>query len=172
MPEGRDDKRRLPDDTATEANSGEQPKHDGYWDAKPSDNPAGYGGDRERGEEFSRGSFGDAGWSASRKPGDQPESAQDPQRGADDYRPPAGATPTATSSRGWDEDYVAENADKYGQAGGKPTEQRGPSHSEGGLERNQPGQGETEDPTPRGTYSAKDVGEPKRSINSEHKGKP
>src|SRR3954466_15361877 len=100
-----DDKTRVPADATTEANS-EEPKHDGYWDAKPSDNPAGYGGGRERGEEFSRGSFGDAGWSASRKPGDQPESAQDPQRGADDYRPPAGATPTATSSRGWDEDYV------------------------------------------------------------------
>lgn len=166
-----DDKTRVPADAATEANS-EEPKHDGYWDAKPSDNPAGYGGGRERGEEFSKGSFGDAGWSASRKPGDQPATAQAPQQGGDGYRPPEGATPTNTSAPGWEEEYVRENADKYGQAGGKPTEQRGPSQSHGGFEPKEPGGGDTEDTTPKGTYSGKDAGESKGSVNSEHKEKP
>jgi len=171
MGDGRDDKSKLPAEAATEATSG-KPKHEGYWDAKPSDNPAGYGGGRERGEEFSQGAFGDAGWSASRRSGDQPGSEPAPHHGADDYRPPEGATPTATNSPGWDKDYVVENSDKYGQAGGRPTEQRGPSQSEGGFEPTQPGRGETEDPTPRGTYSGTDAHESRRSINSEHKGKP
>ena len=33
----------------------------------------------------------------------------------------------------WDERFVRENADKYGQAGGEPIVQRGPSHSTGGT---------------------------------------
>ena len=171
MSERRDDKRRVPADAATEGNS-EQSKHDGYWDAKPSDNPAGYGGGRERGEEFSQGSFGDAGWSASRKSGDQPGSEQAPHQGADGYRPPEGATPTNTNSRGWEAEYVRENADKYGQAGGRPTEQRGPSQSQGGFEPKQTGSRATEDATPKGTYSSKDAEESNRSVNTEHKGKP
>src|SRR3954447_988199 len=105
MGDGRDDKRKLPAEAATEATSG-KPKHKGYWDAKPSDNPAGYGGGRERGEEFSQGAFGDAGWSASRRSGDQHGREPAPHHGADDYRPPEGATPTATNSPGWDKDYV------------------------------------------------------------------
>src|SRR4051794_41663691 len=97
-----DDKTRVPADAATEGNSA-KPKHDGYWDAKPSDNPAGYGGGRERGEEFSRGAFGDAGWSPSRRAGDQPGSQPAPHQGADAYPPPEGATPTPPNSRGWDQ---------------------------------------------------------------------
>ena len=171
MPERPDDKRTVPADAANEANS-ETRKHDGYWDAKPSDNPAGYGGGPERGEEFSRGSFGDVGWSAPRNPDHQPGSEQAPHEGADGYRPPKGATPTNTNSPGWDEIYVRENADKYGQAGGKPTQQRGPSQSEGGFQQNQPTRDETEATPPTGTYSATNVNESKPNVNREHKGKP
>ena len=59
------------------------------------------GGGRERGEEFPEGAFGDAGWSASRKPGDQPGTAQAPTEGGDGYRPPEGGLrPTPTPAAG------------------------------------------------------------------------
>ena len=121
MGNGRDNKRKLTAETATEANSGE-PKHDGYWDTKPSDNPAGYGGGRSAGEEFSRRSFGNAGWSASRKSEAISLSASRRLSMAltitDHLK--VRLRPPRFPRR--DKDYVVENADKYGQAGGKPTE--------------------------------------------------
>jgi len=149
------DSRDIRSDEAIRKAKEEKPEADGFWKSQPSDDPAGYGGGRERAEEFSKDTFGDAGWSVSRKGAESGPDA--PETSGDSYQPPAGATPTQNSGPGWESEYVRENADKYGQAGGRPTAQRGSAQSGGGFEHRQQGLGSTQDVTPRGTYGQKET---------------
>jgi hypothetical protein len=51
---------------------------------------------------------------------------------------------------GWQGQFARQNADKYGQAGGQPMEQRGPAQSTGGQPQEETNVGDTKDLSPRG----------------------
>jgi len=153
MTDNNDDKNRpLP----TRKANAEKPEQSGFWQSTPSDDPAGYGGGRERGEELSKNAFGETGWSASRSPESTEGEAAPPQQG-EAYKRPDGVKPTEGSGPGWQEQYTRENADKYGQQGGRPSAQRGSSQSGGGFEHREQGLGSTQDVTPRGAYGQKET---------------
>lgn len=138
--------------------SNHEPAEDsGFWQSKPLDDPAGYGGGRERAEQFNQQSFGETGWGGSRGAATEPP----PQSGKTDYSHdlPRGAQPVPASPN-WDEKYARENADKYGQAGGKPIEQRGNHQSTGGFDHNEENVGDTRGISPRGAYGIKETGKP------------
>jgi hypothetical protein len=128
------------------------PEHHGFWQSQPSDDPAGYGGGRERGEQFNQQSFGETGWGGSRGSGTEPPA----QEGAPAKDLPKGAHPVPDSPN-WDEKYARENADKYGQWGGKPIEQRGAPQSGGGYDHEEENVGDTKDISPRGAYGIRET---------------
>jgi hypothetical protein len=104
------------------------------------DYEGGYGGGRERVEQMHEHVFGERGWST--RGGDDP-SAGEP---AGDDKPQG---VHETHGPDWQEKFVSENADKYGQAGGQPIEQRGGSQSFGGVPEEE-GFGDTRNVSPRG----------------------
>jgi hypothetical protein len=103
----------------------------GYKDATPFDGSpdyeGGYGGGRERAERSPEHAFGEKSWSEGRGG----RAARNPQ---ESEQLPKGATDGGPGDPKWQERFVDENADKFGQAGGEPTKQRGPAQSAGGKE--------------------------------------
>jgi hypothetical protein len=59
-------------------------------------------------------------------------------------------TPAEPGGPDWQEQFVEENADKYGQAGGQPSTGRGAAQSAGGHEHKEGDVGSTADLSPRG----------------------
>jgi hypothetical protein len=94
------------------------------------DDPGGYGGARDRALETPEHAFGDRGWADGRGGKEQDKREE--------------------SDPGWQERFTRENAAKYGQAGGEPTEQRGPAQSTGGEPQEETNVGDTKDISPRG----------------------
>ncbi len=132
--------------------NGEPPEQNGYWQSKPSEDVAGYGGGRERVEQFNDRSFGDTGWGGRRGPSQSP-----PPHGrqhSPDY--PEGARPVS-GEHDWDRRYARENSDKYGQWGGKPIEQRGGPQSRGGWDHLEENIGDARDISPRGGYGIRET---------------
>jgi hypothetical protein len=117
------------------------------YDTNASEYEGGYGGGRERGENWPEHGFGDRGWGGGRaKSTDSRESGEQDEARRD---LPQGATPVPDGP-GWQEQYARENADKYGQSGGQPTAGRGPSQSHGGYEHREADIGSTDELSERG----------------------
>lgn len=112
---------------------------------KHRDDPSGYGGGRQRAEETPEHTFGERGWSEGRGKGD---AAPDTGGGRKDL--PEGVRDGGADDPQWQERFASENAHKYGQVGGEPTEQRGPAQSAGGYEHEEGEVGDTNDLSPRG----------------------
>lgn len=115
------------------------------------DYEGGYGGGRERAEEGPEHEFGRTGWGGGRAHHDD-----DPHQAGGRREFPEGVHPVPDGP-GWQERYARENADKYGQAGGQPIEQRGASQSMGGYEQREQGLGDTRGLSPRGGVGSRDV---------------
>lgn len=107
------------------------------------DYEGGYGGGRERVEQMHEHAFGERGWT--NRGGDEPKPS-----GEEKVEVPEGVHETHDPN--WQQKFVRENADKYGQSGGKPIEQRGEAQSKGGKPDEEP---------PRGTYTGVEDAEPK-----------
>ena len=90
---------------------------------KIKDYEGGYGGGRERVEQMHEHAFGERGWGTG---GDTTSSKTDGEA-----KQPKGVEETHEPD--WQEKFAKKNADKYGQWGGQPIEQRGPSHTTGGV---------------------------------------
>jgi hypothetical protein len=119
----------------------------GAKDTGPIESEGGYGGGRERAEHVAGHAFGERAWSEGR--GEQQPA---PERDEPRAEPPESVRDAGRDDPQWQERYTAENADKYGQAGGQPTAQRGPAQSAGGEEhRDAPPESQVEG-GPRGGY--------------------
>jgi hypothetical protein len=116
------------------------------------DYEGGYGGGRSRAERWPEHGFGDRGWGGGRAPEGDPNISSDRR-----YRElPEGARPVS-GGPGWDERYVRENFDKYGQSGGQPIRQRGAGQSMGGYEHEEAEHGSTRDIGARGGYGIRET---------------
>ena len=114
---------------------------------KLKDYEGGYGGGRQRVEQMHEHAFGERGWPA---PGGD-EAPQNQVSGGDK---PEGVR--ETHGPDWQEKFVQENSDKYGQWGGKPIEQRGAPQSTGGVPEEE-STGDTRDVSPRGAYGIRET---------------
>jgi hypothetical protein len=112
------------------------------------DYEGGYGGGKQRVEQMHEQAFGERGWSS--RGGDEPKA----EEGREEVEMPEGVH--ETHGPDWQEKFVQENADKYGQSGGQPIEQRGGSQSFGGKPEEE-GFGDTRDVTPRGGYGTRET---------------
>jgi hypothetical protein len=119
----------------------------GLKDAGPIDTEGGYGGGRERAEQVADHAFGERAWSEGRGEQRQPKQPAEPHA-----KSPEGVRDVGPEHPEWQERYTAENADKYGQAGGQPTAQRGPSQSAGGEEHKEAPPESQVEGGPRGGY--------------------
>jgi hypothetical protein len=120
------------------------------------DNEGGYGGGRDRAEQTPEHAFGDRGWGGGRAPPDERRSSQrDNTEASRDL--PEGVHDVGPDDPRWQERYVRENADKYGQAGGQPIRQRGSGSSMGGYEHREESVGSTRDLSPHGTYGVRET---------------
>ena len=125
-------------------------------DERPNDYEGGYGGGRERAEQAHGDGFGEQGWSGSRAPSDERRPPQG-ANGSPDRELPEGVHDVGPDDPRWQERYVRENADKYGQAGGQPIRQRGAGGSMGGYEHRDQSLGSTRDLSPHGTYGTRET---------------
>lgn len=111
------------------------------------DYEGGYGGGRQRLEEMHDHAFGERGWGTSggdREPSQQEAETKTPEPVKETHDP------------NWQEKFVKENADKFGQGGGHPIEQRGPAHSTGG-ESEEEEVGDVRNVSPRGGYGIRET---------------
>jgi hypothetical protein len=131
---------------------------------RPGSDREGYGGGRQRAEQTPDHGFGDRGFGQGAGSGDRKSGETQPE--SEGKQLPEGIK-AETGGPGWDERFVDENADKYGQAGGQPTAQRGPSQSTGGHEQEPDGLGDTSDLSPRGGVGIRETekrpGEPEKN---------
>jgi hypothetical protein len=147
------DDQRKNEGTAPDPNA-EPVETKGFWQSTPSDDPAGYGGGRERAEQFNDESFGETGWGGQRGTSGQPAGQE--QRSAHSAELPEGAR-VVPDGPNWDEKFAHENAAKYGQAGGQPVEQRGESQSRGGFDHKEQSTGDNKDVSARGGYGIRET---------------
>jgi HSP20 family molecular chaperone IbpA len=103
--------------------------------------------DRERRREHG---FGDRGWGGGRTQDEPPP--RDRQRDLPEQ------VRDVSDGGQWQERFVRQNADKYGQSGGRPIEQRGPSGSRAGWDHREPGGiGSAHEISPRGAYGIRET---------------
>jgi osmotically-inducible protein OsmY len=114
----------------------------------------GYGGGRNRAVETPDHRFGERGWSGGRAPAEEP-----PRRdaGGPSHDLPEGERDAGPDDSQWQERYVRENSDKYGQWGGQPIRPRGAGSSMGGYEHREQSLGSINDLSPRGAYGARET---------------
>jgi hypothetical protein len=124
------------------------------------DYEGGYGGGRQRVEQMHENAFGERGWGT--RGGDEPQ----PENQKAEPEMPEGVHETKDPN--WQEKFTKENADKYGQAGGQPIEQRGASQSADGKPEEE-GFGDTRNVSPRGAYGIRETEKwPEADDDTEH----
>jgi hypothetical protein len=111
------------------------------------DYEGGYGGGRQRIEQMHEHAFGERGWST--RSGD--DSAP-----AEDAHVPRPEGVHETHGPGWQDEFIKENSDKYGQSGGKPIGQRGSTQTTGGVPDEEQ-VGDARNVSPRGTYGIRET---------------
>ena len=120
------------------------------------DYEGGYGGGRERAEQAPGKGFGEQGWGSGRAPSDE-QRTREAGKDSPSRDLPEGVRDVGPDDPRWQERYVRENADKYGQAGGQPIRQRGSGSSMGGYEHREQSLGSTRDLSPHGTYGTRET---------------
>lgn len=119
------------------------------------DYEGGYGGGRNRAEQTPDHGFGERGWGGGRAPSDERRSRDDERSGH--RQMPEGVRDVGPDDSRWQDRYVRENSDKYGQGGGQPIRQRGSGQSLGGYDHREQSPGMGRDVSAHGTYGTRET---------------